>query len=541
MSSLPKNFCIAPFTQLTTHPSGTFSPCPYLGGTTWNIGPSSFLEKWTSTEFNALRSDFLNNVQSSICNRCWHEESAGKKSLRLRLLDPETLDSSYQLLLDETKKQEILDLISDGSYIDGPKMLSIKNGNVCNAKCRSCHPEDSSPWIQDANKLYAKTKKKYYKIGIKESNWSDKQIEHLIELLPTLERLELFGGEPLYNKKVMQLLDHAIKSGHSRHISLYVNTNGSVDILKRIPDIEKFHDIDIGVSIDAIPQHFSYVRHPLCYETVEENISAWIDCLKNKGIPYVIQSISTVSIFNIYYLPELLETVKKLTGHAPYWNLLVTPKHLSIATLPDEIKKAVVTKLEKHGGFGDLINYLEKNKNTHEHLREFFEITDGIDLIRNESFKKTFGEFATLMERYRPDPSGIRVFIGDLSQEWPGQYLKHMARTHGDESCQLLVDGNHDKIIIKDQDWRATQTFHEVAVDMIPDGYYYTGLTEWKNLDKLRDILKKSIKIYYIPPHTWSDGPEEFTTLQPPRGWTGVLTEEILDEFSNVIVIDPVD
>jgi hypothetical protein len=79
MNTLPKNFCVAPFIQCTTHPSTSFSPCPYLGGTVWEGAGDSILSQWQSSGIEQLRQDFIDNKQNSICNRCWHEEANNKK------------------------------------------------------------------------------------------------------------------------------------------------------------------------------------------------------------------------------------------------------------------------------------------------------------------------------------------------------------------------------------------------------------------------------------------------------------------------------
>jgi hypothetical protein len=47
--------------------------------------------------------------------------------------------------------------------------------------------------------------KKFYKIGIREINWSDNQISQIRSMAPKLMRLELFGGESLFNKKILKL------------------------------------------------------------------------------------------------------------------------------------------------------------------------------------------------------------------------------------------------------------------------------------------------------------------------------------------------
>jgi MoaA/NifB/PqqE/SkfB family radical SAM enzyme len=541
--TLPKNFCVAPFIQITTHPSGSFSPCPYLGGTTWNDDSGSILAKWQSQDIESLRKSFLTDQKSPICQRCWNEENSNKRSLRLRMLDPTSMHSDYGLLQDTDRLHDILESIQDGSYIKSPKIISIKNGNVCNAKCRSCHPEDSTPWIQDVKKLhqingtkdFSFTRKNSYKLDVKEINWMDHQIEDLRSLMQDTWRLELFGGEPFYNKKVRRLLENIINDGHSEHISLYINTNGSVDFTAMIPEIYRFHDIDIGVSIDAIPQHFSYVRHPLEFDSIERNIKSWIEYFEKQGTPFKIQSISTVSLLNIFYLPELRLVIQDLLGQSPFWNILAFPRRLNVQTLPSAMKDIVTAKLIQHQGFDDIVHFMNAKESDDKDLADFFQIRDDLDSIRHESFADTFGEFAGILNQYVPDRPKIKIFLGDLSQAWPGLYLESQASKHGSEFCYRLTDLGDDLVLVTEPD----RVQHELRMKNLPTGHYFTGVTEWQDLNKLKTLLANCDKVYYCPPKFWSDGPESFSTLLPPRGWSRVVTEELLQNVVDYVTINP--
>jgi len=397
MKILPKNFCVAPFIQCTTHPSTSFSPCPYLGGTVWKASGDSVLSQWQSKELEQLRQDFIDNKQSSICNRCWHEEANNKKSLRLRLLDPKQLTSDYSFINAGTYGDELIARIRDRSYLNGPEVLTIKNGNVCNAKCRVCHPGDSSRWIEDSIKLKAITGKQYYVVDQSEKNWTDEQIAEILSLAGGLKRLELFGGEPMYNKKVHQLLNQIVESGHAAHIILYINTNGSVNIVEKIPCIKDFKEVEIGVSIDGVGAQFEYIRHGLDYEVVKNNIQIWQEYFAQHNVKYFIDSISTVEILNVFYLPELKKAVMDILPLGPFWNLLVNPGHLFIKNMPDSIKQAVVGKLSLDPDFADLINVIDQPADLQEWAK-FLEINQALDQIRNEDFKQIFPEFAELID-----------------------------------------------------------------------------------------------------------------------------------------------
>jgi len=386
---------VAPFIQCTTHPSTSFSPCPYLGGTVWNHEQQNIISQWQSRDLQQLRQSFIDDKQSPICNRCWHEESNNKRSLRLRLFDPINHTSDYSFINGSEYAATLIQSVNNQSYLKGPEVLTIKNGNVCNAKCRVCHPHDSSRWAEDAEKLSLITGKKYYPIGVKEKNWSDKQLDEILELSRNLKRLELFGGEPMYNKQVHRLLKRIVDQGDAKHIILYINTNGSVDIIDRIPFISEFAEIEIGVSIDGVGQHFNYIRHGLDYDTVKQNVINWRNYFEKAKIKYSIDSISTVNILNVYYLPELKAAVKEILPLAPFWNLLVEPNYLFIKNMPDKVKSAVIAKLSNDLEFEDLISVIQQPEDP-EQWQRFLTFTTGLDQIRQESFDRTFPEFAAI-------------------------------------------------------------------------------------------------------------------------------------------------
>lgn len=393
---IPDNFCIAPFFQHTTHPSGSCSPCPYLGGTSWAGDSSSILEQWTSDKLETLRAQYLNNEQPEMCNRCWHEEKNNKRSLRLRLYDPKTETSDFTFGTRELIEQRL----KDKSYLTGPLVLTIKNGNVCNAKCRVCHPNDSSRWIADSNKLNEITGKQYYALNQVEMNWSDEQLAEILSLSKNLVRLELFGGEPTYNKKVSQLLTMLADAGLAKNIVLYINTNGSVDISKRMSAVAEFKFVEIGVSLDGVGTHFNYIRHGCDYTEVLKNIQSWKEFFESKQVPYSIDSISTVDILNVYYLEELRTAVTEILPLPPFWNLLVHPAHLFIKNMPNSVKQAVLDKLPNNEDLTEIRNVIQQPAEL-QYWDQFLEITQALDSIRGESFNQTFPEFAEIIRKVR--------------------------------------------------------------------------------------------------------------------------------------------
>lgn len=517
------NFCVAPFLQITTHPSGSFSPCPYLGGTTWAPQYQTIFESWNSPELESLRADFLSNVKSTICNRCWDEEAHGKKSLRLRLWDPVNQTSDYPLL----QNPEVMQDIKSGEYRRGPKLLSIKSGNVCNAKCRSCHPGDSSRWTADAIQLAQRTGKSVYRIDVKEVNWSDSQIEEILGLSNHLSRLELFGGEPTYNKKVIKLINQIVESGNSSHIDLYINTNGSSDIINRIPLLHRFRSVEIGVSIDGIGAHFEYTRHGLDYEKLVSNVKQWQAYFLQYDVPLTITSITTVSILNIFYLPQIKQQVKQLLGNDPFWNLLVEPAWLNIKHMPQALKSQVIEVLKDDSAFDEFVNWLEQPVEPAV-WQQFLQITQALDEIRKENFDDVFPEFAKLIKQYGYagadlgiDFGKIIVYIGDHVHPL-GWYLEVTARDRDCHAVKITTDNIHDKL---------------------QPGIYYTSLPDVGGADNLKKLFDQADTIIYQEPIRWQDTPRRhkfvrmifgqlFKKISPSKK----TIEKILKEFKEKTV-----
>lgn len=514
---LSPTFCLAPFVQITAHPSGSFSPCPYLGGTAWQ-STDSLSVKWNDPSLESLRNEFLEGKKPDLCHRCWNEEDHGKKSLRQRFIE-------YDVFQDSRFLDTCIQDIRSGRYRNGPKIVSIKNGNLCNAKCRSCHPEDSTPWILDSIKIHQHLGQLHYKINVEYQDWNDQQIEHLVDLGSNLRRLELFGGEPLFNKKVIGLLSKLIEMGHASHIDLYINTNGSINIPLRVPDIYQFASVDIGVSIDALPQHFGYVRHPLDINNIEYNIESCKTYFVSHKTRFRIQPITTVSTMNVWYLPQLKSYLEEKFDEPPFWNLLIEPQHLNISNLPESIKTRVIQHLEDEPVFAQFVNVLQENDDRMS-WNKFCRITQSLDLIRGENFADVMPEWAEILGIHdNHDP--LVVFVGDLSQPYQGQYLISHARNHDCHAAMIKQNGSD----IVSSDTVIGDVSH------LPGGTYYTGITHWQDINILKRLLDRADDIYYVPPPFWSDGPEVFTTLCPPRGWSQILLEDLLENRKNIHII----
>jgi MoaA/NifB/PqqE/SkfB family radical SAM enzyme len=198
---------------------------------------------------------------------------------------------------------------------------------------------------------------------------------------------------------VLTILNRLVDSGASKNITLYINTNGSVNIPKRFPMISEFRDIELGVSLDGVGEHFNYIRHGAIYNEVLENITGAQEFFKKNNVKFWIDSISTVSVLNVYYLPELKQAVREILPLDPFWNLLIDPAHLDIKNMPEPIKQKVISKLGDADDFKELVSVMQQPADPGR-WTQFLQITEQLDSLRNESFSKTFPEFYSIIKQF---------------------------------------------------------------------------------------------------------------------------------------------
>jgi len=385
------NFCIAPFTQITHNPNGHTSPCPEIGGQSWKFTDKKFINIWKSDEFQKLRNSFEENNKDSICYRCWEQEDVGKKSLRTRLF-------VYPHL-----KENIVDHLNSGDYLNGPRQINLMVGNLCNLRCRICNPE-SSVTLNIEGKFY---KEKYgddtYYDGKATVRFSEKQIQEMYEASENLKRLEFYGGEPLLDTSTIVLLEKLIDSGRSKNITLFYNTNGTkLPNQRQIELWNNFKSIEFNFSIDDIFKRFTYQRYPAVYEDVIKNLETMRNY--NWKIPSSFYFICTISNYNIFYILDILDEFSKFK--MPFFlNEVKNPGYFAINYLPKEIRDNIIHHFYQHSSFNEhknniefLINILRGDGGSQWEKFKFW--TKAMDDYRNESFQQVFPEFYSLILDY---------------------------------------------------------------------------------------------------------------------------------------------
>ena len=410
------NQCVAPFIQIMLDPSGRASPCAILDGL-WKFNDETSVEDiWNNPQLESLRDNHKNNIRDPLCDTCWNTEDNGLQSHRERLNNSDKYDIDA-----------VVDSIKTNTYKDGPLNIHLKNGNVCNLKCRICGPKDSIAWIPEA-KDYKKQypnemSDTFFDIEAYKRNWTDNQLDQLMRWNTKLQRIEHFGGEALYNPKVLKHMNMLIDNGISKNITLYFNTNSDhTPNDKWWTAMSKFKALEFQLSLDGYEEQFEYQRHPAKWENVLK-FRNWLD-KKKSSIPIKYGINTTVNIMNVFYLPETVDyflKIKKMevlkmypfiianrnsltrlvnTEDFLFLNILSFPAFYNIQNMPDKIKHKVEQKLtnSKHSyRFNETIKYMWQNKSTINSWKQFHAWTERQDKFRKQSFSKTFSEFSQLM------------------------------------------------------------------------------------------------------------------------------------------------
>ena len=388
------NFCYYPFFQILLSSDGKYMPCSHHTGYITHEGNEisadqySIEEAWNSDYMQTLRENFLSNKKSDGCIQCWKEQKIGLKPMRY---------DSYGYSIPESQVEN--------PYV--PMRVEINASNVCNLRCRICWSHASTRWIKEVQELYGEH-------GEVHLNMTPEN-QHIIKLwVPHFTQIGFFGGEPLMSEENIELMRYCVETGDCKHISLLINTNGTLYSDELISLFKKFKNVFLNFSIDDIGARFEYQRNGAIWMEVVENMKRYIQYGGYTGSDQLQCKICcSVTTMNIFYFPEYFKFMNEhFPGMPVFWNLVYSPYQLSIQLLPQEIKTLIAQRLKNFVNatykmeelrtktIENLIDYL--NEKDERDFGDFFHHITRHDKFRKESFKHTFPEFYNEIEKYKP-------------------------------------------------------------------------------------------------------------------------------------------
>ena len=380
--------CILPWMHIFGGLNGNYHLCCHAqfqaDSTIVGTYDQSLSDIWNSDHYKDTRLNFLKNKIPIECIKaCYEKEKQGSDSNRLQV---------NRRFAKDTYLQEQTNI--DGSIDTDPTYLDIRFGNLCNFKCRMCGPDASTSWYTDTlHSGWSKTMDHYTD---NENFWQD-----VPKFIPNLEEIYFAGGEPFIQEGHYKMLNLLIESGYAKNIHVSYNTNLSYHKFKKynLPDLwTNFKKVSLWPSVDGYGSRVEYTRKGLSWPKFEKHAIMFKDH---------IQTISCViNIYSITSMPDLILWCKR-NGFDFYGSTQTDPSYQKVTCLPKESKKQVLAIYKKFikeyrtiltvYDLEQIKNWLSYMTSADEsnQLLAFKQETERVDKLRNESFIKTFPEFAS--------------------------------------------------------------------------------------------------------------------------------------------------
>lgn len=183
------------------------------------------------------------------------------------------------------------------------KWIDIQADFTCNGGCLICGPWSSSYWQSEIAKYNG------YKLETTADRTLKNNIDHIFTTLDVSELnvLQFLGGEPFLSKADSYGIPYV---QNPEICTLKYTTNGSIyPSTERIDQWKNFKNIILTLSIDAIGSRFDYLRYPLKWSTVENNIQRMINELPD-NVEFSINH--SLTPLNIYYYDEFVAWTEQM-------------------------------------------------------------------------------------------------------------------------------------------------------------------------------------------------------------------------------------
>jgi hypothetical protein len=247
------------------------------------------------------------------CEYCKKIEAAGGQSDRITNSDFPGIHAPPELDLDHQATQVT------------PRILEIYFDNTCNLKCVYCDSQFSSLWEQE-NQQHGNffTNGVYIPAVFQKSNRIEQNVQKLFEWLKhnagTLTRLNILGGEPLYQPYMEQCLDlFAEYPAPNLEFEFFTNLNTTPERLQT--HIDKAAALikqgaigafNVVASLDCWGTPQEYARFPLKLDKWQRNFEQLIS---HDWIRVVIGS--TVTPLTVKTLPDLVQRINQWNQTRP--------------------------------------------------------------------------------------------------------------------------------------------------------------------------------------------------------------------------------
>ena len=353
--------------HITNNTSTPYGPCCWYGS---HVSADS----WEEYQEKISQQDVEKN-----CKHCIDQEAAGITSHRSNFVDEDEL------------------------------VIGVFFDNVCNLKCVSCGPSNSSQWLKDYATINPQEDIKHW---ARLQKYTPDKVDFIKSILADVTfkklRLEIYGGEPLIGVAILEFLDWLYEQPYANCTYICFATNGTT----YLPKLEKYMDkfgYNLGFSIDGIGQEFEYLRTNAVFDEVQ----AVIDRYRGKFDGRVGLNFNyTMSWMNSLHFADFYNWV---TTRYPEMNVGLTvlkgPPGLSINALPadkrNEICELALSRMkptlegqaepEVKERYRLAMTAVVPYTDNQTYL-EGIEYLSKLDKVRNKNHRETFKEVLSIIE-----------------------------------------------------------------------------------------------------------------------------------------------
>ena len=335
----------------------------------------------TSKELQEVKNHILSDIPHKYCKGCYELDKQGLTSTRQNAI------RDYPLLNKSNIEHRI-------EYYD------LRYNNLCNFSCRTCGPDFSSSISHEITASPAL--QKYHNNIVTRKNTYENIADDITDNLSNLNRILFTGGEPLLIKDNLRILEKLIELNNT-DCEILITTNCSVMNKEWISILKNFKRVHWTLSLDGVGKSAEYIRHGTVWNNVLDNIKNILTLNHSVAINTTLSAYSLLDISRVIEL--FVELKKSATSPLEIWfGVCQWPSHLSPGVLTGKLADRARQELEKSIkllsavednpercvlDLKNILNLLSTCSNS-KTISTFAEFTKDLDLVRNQSFSKTF-------------------------------------------------------------------------------------------------------------------------------------------------------
>jgi len=328
-----RSVCYAPYLSMDFDAIGAIRLCNHSHSEVARMRPDlSVIDVWRGETYRRYRAEMsAYTMDEQNCRHCVRQCRAGSGS---HVFATEQFDGGA----------------NDDADPPYPKRLIFRLNSTCNLDCVMCDGLTSSRIRRERDKA-----------PIRPSMYGERFFTDMEEILPHVEHLEFYGGEPFLVKEHVRIFE--ILARVNARCTIYVNTN-AVSLHPRAKQfLETLNFKTIAVSMDAVnPELHGEIRRGLRSDLFFDNIDYLLTLRDKTGLSVMLNV--TEHRKNWFELPQVFRFAEKKQMYL-HINTCIHPHNVTLYTLPSDQCLYVLDFLERQRAellvefprFSNLANY----------------------------------------------------------------------------------------------------------------------------------------------------------------------------------------